>query len=65
MKRSKYAFAFVLVFLAFLVAQLYAGLGVGVMVTSDSPVFVNMAKDHPVFSKAFLAGPRPHSQHWS
>ncbi len=54
----KYARVFILLFLAFLFAQMYAGLGVGVVETSDSPVFVSMARDHPVFSRAFLAGPR-------
>lgn len=55
----RYARVFILLFLAFLFAQMYAGLGVGVVETSDSPVFASMARDHPVFSKAFLAGPRP------
>ena len=43
----------------FILAQIFLGLGVNVIRTSDTPVFLGMANAHSVFSAHFLAGPRP------
>lgn len=45
--------------IAFVLGQLSINAGVGLLETSDSPVFVGMARDHAVASEGFLAGPRP------
>ena len=44
---------------AFLMAQGYWLLGQGVQVTPDSAAFSGMAREHPILSRDFLAGPRP------
>lgn len=45
--------------LIFLLVQLYAGLVNGVQTSSDTAVFADMARRHPLLSEGFLAGPRP------
>ena len=56
---SKHQWCFIALLGAFLLAQLYCGQEAGVQQSSDSAIFVDMAKNHTVFSKAFLAGSRP------